>query len=357
MMRKSRKGRSVDNELMPGLGDSSFPPSVVVKGKTYALATRPDGRACQACGALDTSKDPLTGVTIRWYYPPSAAGTNVTSVCWYCGRVHHSYWRPRFATLPIFIAALGATDGDHVQVEHRKLRAILVQAVIDQGTYEVRRIFAENTTVESIDRKRTTVQGKDLHIELEYYKHHYEGGKGDPYCNGLGHTVCYLDGVLGVKISGPPVREIITAHDAMVGTRKIEDDGSLQLTEDHMKKMADSIAAGMGLLGSSSSSSGVRRASAGPSPGKVKVEPDVASLGVKREIVDTPSPVAKAEPPSTSPAGAFGFQIVVPQIPGAPDTTSQSVHGGVATAGGRGSTCECFRHPLTHPLFLVGQGM
>ena len=299
--------------------DSSF----MIKGRVFMIAFRPDGRSCHACASLDTSLDPLTGLNLRWHYSP-VAGVNQGRLCWFCGRVWQGHWKLTYQTLKKFEAALGVES--EMPEAHKTKRAFLVEQVLEQGTYDVKIVFQEKTTVESIDRRRKTLESTDLHIELEYYKSTHEGGKGDPMTNGLGHKVCWLEGVLGVMIPGPPIRKVKSARESFVDVRKIEDDGTCQFSENHMQTVAAAIAAGIGNFGnpssasSPSSSGGSVRRPAALLPHKVQGA-QAAPAAVKME---TPSPSVKREaPPDSLDGNPFGFQLVVPTIPGAaPDDTS-----------------------------------
>lgn len=102
-------------------------------------------------------------------------------------------------------------------------RDFIVAKVKDQGT---RDIVVKQGDVKAIvsTKKRdiASVETEHTWVEMNYYRTQYEGGKGDPYTNGLGHIVAEDEGVMGVIIPAPPVKKLRMSKQAVVDVHRTD---------------------------------------------------------------------------------------------------------------------------------------
>ena len=181
-------------------------------------------------------------------------------ICFYCGRAWFLVFKSRSATntLTKLITAVGLNS--ELLEEFKGQRAWVLEKCLAAGTRQIRIQHVKDTTVTVTDRNLTSVEGADFHIELDWYKNHYEWrgmgpGLGDPRTNGLGHAVATVDGVLGVVVKGPPIKNLKTAKQNIVDIVRVEDDGMVQTGPDHFRQVRDNIAAGFGIINSPAASS------------------------------------------------------------------------------------------------------
>ena len=87
-----------------------------------------------------------------------------------------------------------------------------------------------DTNVVSKQRHVTSIDDSDDWVELEFYRSEYvwrsQGpGLGDPRTNGLGHQIFKLDGVMGARVPGLPIKKLTRSKQAIVGIVTEEDSG------------------------------------------------------------------------------------------------------------------------------------
>ena len=143
-----------------------------------------------------------------WYYKPRVGRTQ-GSTCWYCGRTWYSTFRVKFPTLGMFLKECAKDLDGTVPTKACKMAMWLLQECVKAGTHNIQISFSDcPASVSSTNRQGVLVEDEDLHIELEFYKTKWEGGKGDPLTNGLGHKTGWFEGTYGVFIPGAPIRKI-----------------------------------------------------------------------------------------------------------------------------------------------------
>ena len=186
---------------------------------------------------------------MAWYYNPRAGGLRSGNVCWYCGRAWHAEYRcnPLYATIALFEAACGVNND--LRENLKRLVAFLIQKCIEAGIRQIRISFSEAPQeVVAVQRQGTSVSDYDLHIELEYYKTEWKGGKGDPQTNGLGHRTGWLDGTFGVFVPSAPIKKIKRTREGFVDITRKVDDGSMVLSEGQLERVSASVLEGFRIM-------------------------------------------------------------------------------------------------------------
>ena len=97
----------------------------------------------------------------------------------------------------------------------------------------------------------SVIDDDDSHVELEFYQNFHLGGLGDPLSNGLGHRVCWFEGVYGVVVRGAPIKRIRKLKEALVDKSYVHDDGMFQVSANQFNETAADICVGSRLAGAS----------------------------------------------------------------------------------------------------------
>ena len=287
----------------------------------------PDGRECTLCISSDMHKDPVHGRFRKWFRTTKDGRHNDGSVCWYCGRAWQSALKARYKTLTILISAIGVDDGS-LKEELGKVVEFLIQKCIAAGCHDIYVSFNDiPTTVTSKHRERQAVfDDDDQHVELEYYKKHFQGGMGDPFQNGLGHKVGTFDGIWGVFVPGAPVKRIRRSKEAIVDKHQVHDDGKVQLSETQMSDTAASIFAGFRIASATGTHLGLLAA---PASGVVAATAAGAASGPPSA---TAAAAAAPSLPADGPSSGGFFNISFATAPQAPTRTMDDDTSGTAVA-------------------------
>ncbi|CAK0863123.1 unnamed protein product, partial [Prorocentrum cordatum] len=310
--KKSRKSRSDGGSVHE------------VDGRGSQHQPQPDGRKCIGCNLRDSDEDPVDGPGsfVRWAHPP-VCGKTQGGKCWYCNRSWFTGFRhaPETGSFEKLMTVCGTDDA--VLQKFNNVRSLILDKCVKQGSRHIHvRANEVKAVVTTVERTMVSLEDDDDVVELECYKNEYHGGMGDPVTNGKGHTILMIQGVMHVRVPGPPVKKLKRCQQSIVDVTRMADDGSLALSDTHAADVAQQLSTN---IGAHTDGAGERVRA----PPAMDAVADARTPKRPTQAASQPSPSppssssATGARPMTSPPQVLGMQVVVPALPGAAASPSE----------------------------------